>query len=332
MRIEPDNHAHVESPKVSYIVASYNHEAYIGDTLRSILAQTTSELEVIVVDDGSTDGTVGVAEAIAGKDGRLKVQVQEHQGVVEARNRGMTLARGEYVSLVDSDDLLPAERTLWMVEALDAHPEAALVYGDAWIIDESGRRLGRFFENYPPVGGDFSAELFATYCFVHAGSVMFRRSAFLQSGPFWGPGPNMDYLKWIELGLLGEVVCLRDKQLSCWRWHEKNASMPEGARRAAMYEKLREGLQELATRHTELARRIGDRRLRRRYSRCHFMGAFYAGLMNSWSDAREHFAKAYRFHPSVLNLAAWISALPGLNLLASPLYRLAHRAKLKVRP
>jgi glycosyltransferase involved in cell wall biosynthesis len=312
-------------PKISYIVASYNHEEYVGDLLQSVLTQTFTDLELIVVDDGSSDNTAQIACEIASADPRIRVYTQANMGVVRARNRGIRQSLGEYVSVIDSDDLLPPERTKWMVEALDANPQASLVYGDAWITDRNGNRLGRFFEIYPPVPGDFSVELFSNYCFVPAVSVMFRRSAFDKSGPFWGPGPNTDYLKWIELGLLGEAICLFDKQLGYWRLHGKNASTPPAAERVQQYEDLRKALQHLAHRHPELARRIGEKRLQWRYGRCHFMGAFYAGLERSWTHARPHFAMAYSFDPSLLYAAAWVSTLPAVNVISTPFYRLAAR-------
>jgi glycosyltransferase involved in cell wall biosynthesis len=317
----------MSQPKVSYVVASYNHEEFVGDLLRSILAQTFTDLELVVVDDGSSDRTAQIAREIASTDPRVRVYGQENVGVVKARNRGVMQSHGEYVSVVDSDDLLPSERTRWQVEALDAAPSASLVYGDAWIIDRSGNQIRRRFQVYPPVPGDFSVELFANYCFVPAVTVMFRRSAFDESGPFWGPGPSTDYLKWIELGLFGEAVCLSGKQLGCWRLHGNNVSAGSARERIRQYEDLRKALQCLVQQYPELGRRIGEHRLRWRYGRCHFMGAFYAGLEHSWTLARTHFRAAYHFNPSFLNASAWFSTFPGVNLISSPFYGLTRRVR-----
>ena len=314
-------------PKVSFVVASYNHEEFVGDLLRSILAQTVDDLELIVIDDGSSDGTAQIARDIASSDARVQVHVQENRGVIGARNRGVLLSRGQYVSVVDSDDLLPMERTKWQVEALDADPNASLVYGDAWIIDRNGNRINRFFEVYPPVPGDLAVELFSNYCFVPAVSVMFRRVAFDRSGPFWGPGPNTDYLKWIELGLFGEAICLSSRQLGCWRLHGDNVSTVPAGGRVRQYEELREALQCLVQRYPDLGRQIGERRLCRRFGRCHFMGAFYAGSEHAWDHARIHFGNAYRFDPSLVNAVAWVSTLPAINLVSGPFYKLVRRAR-----
>ena len=314
-------------PRVSYVVASYNHEQYVEAFLHSVLTQSYDDLEVIVVDDGSSDRTLDLARKIASGDRRLHVHWQENQGALHARSRGIALSRGDYVSIVDSDDLMPPERTRWMVEALDRNARAVLVYGDAWLIDKAGLPLRRFFDTNPPRAGDFSVELFCHYCFVPGTSVMVRRAALLESGPFWGPVAHADYLKWIELGLCGDVICLRDKPLSCWRLHGANMSDTPLANRAATYQDLRESLQLVAERQPDLARRIGVKRLASTYARCHFSGAFYAGLGQSWGQARAHFASAYHFAPTVVNAAGWISALPLVNLVSRHGYRAVVRAR-----
>jgi glycosyltransferase involved in cell wall biosynthesis len=314
-------------PKASYIVASYNHEAYIRELLESILNQTFPDFEAVVVDDGSSDGTLRIAQEVASTDARMTVYAQANHGIVNARNRGVLCSHGEYVSIVDSDDLLPLDRTRLQVDALDANSGAVLVYGDAWLIDRHGGRIRRYFEIYPPVKGDFSTEMFANYGFVPAISVMFRRPAFDKAGPFWGPDWSTDYLKWIELGMLGEVICLREKQLGCWRVHGKNTSRPPAGRHVEMYESLCGSLQTLASRCPELANRVGAARLRQRYANCHFLAAYYAGLGHLWGLSRSQAAKAFAYRPSLLHAAAWASALPVVNAITAPLYPLAARIR-----
>jgi glycosyltransferase involved in cell wall biosynthesis len=318
------------APAVSFVVAAYNHQAYIERLLNSILRQTFADFELIVIDDGSTDSTADVAERTLAGDARARLIRQENRGVIEARNRGVRLARGEFVTIVDSDDLLPDDRAERQVEALRRRPGAALVYGDAWIIDESDRPIARFQEIYPPRAGDFSVELLAAYCFTPAISVMFRRSAWERSGPFWGPPANTDHLKWIELGLFGEAILMPDPPLGCWRRHGGNVSRPDPRGRLELYRQLREGLRELVRRHPELGARVGERRLKRRYGRCSFMGGFYAGLAGEWRLAREAFAEAWGVDRSPVNAAAWASTLPVARAVAAPFYRLTARRKLKV--
>ena len=94
----------MEQIKVSLLVPAFNTEDYVSDCLRSLVSQTLREIEVIVVDDGSTDGTGRIADQYAASDSRVRVFHQTHQGVSQSRNTCLALARGQYVGFVDSDD------------------------------------------------------------------------------------------------------------------------------------------------------------------------------------------------------------------------------------
>ena len=297
-------------------------------TLRALVEQLLPLCpDVIVVDDGSTDGTFETWQELSGRDARFRLHRQPNAGVVAARNRGVELARAPLVTIVDSDDVLPRSRTARLVEALGQHPEATMAWGDAWLVDERGRPTGRFHAAYPPPasGADFAATLCATWCFVPAQSVMFRREAWLRSGPFWGPAANTDYLKWIELGLLGPTIRVAGAPLGAWRQHAANQSAPDLARRVAQYHALAEGLEQLARRHPALARRVGRGGVAARRARCHFMAGFYAGHAGDWRIARAEFARALALAPTLVHRAAWASTLPVAASLAAPLYAIAAR-------
>lgn len=105
----------MNNPIVSFIVPSYNFGAHITECVDSILAQTVSEIEVIVVNDGSTDNTKEILEALAQKDARVRPINKENEGVSKARNTGLLAANGEYIAFVDSDDYLAPEYADYMV-------------------------------------------------------------------------------------------------------------------------------------------------------------------------------------------------------------------------
>ena len=92
--------------KISIIIPAYNSGKYIGDCLASVLSQTYSNLEVIIIDDGSTDDTLSLIKKLAANDNRIKYVSQNNSGVSAARNRGLSIASGDYVSFLDSDDSL----------------------------------------------------------------------------------------------------------------------------------------------------------------------------------------------------------------------------------
>ena len=91
---------------VSIIMPAYNSERYIEEAIKSVICQTYKEWELFVIDDGSTDSTAALVEAVALKDSRVKlVRLKFNQGVAAARNKGLELAKGRYIAFLDSDDL-----------------------------------------------------------------------------------------------------------------------------------------------------------------------------------------------------------------------------------
>lgn len=112
-------------PKISVIIPCYNCEKYVAKCLDSVLAQTFEDWEAIVVNDGSTDGSVEILNRYAAKDSRIKIVAQENQGLSMARNNGFKFAQGNYVSFLDSDDFID-ENFL-----LDLHNQAVKEQADA---------------------------------------------------------------------------------------------------------------------------------------------------------------------------------------------------------
>ena len=119
-------------PKVSVIVPSYNLEKYLGETLQSVVNQTFTDWECIVVENASTDGSLALAQGFAAKDARFKLlPLPENQGVAGARNRGIGMAAGEYLLFLDADDLIAPHYMADAVAALEADPSLTVVYGKA---------------------------------------------------------------------------------------------------------------------------------------------------------------------------------------------------------
>lgn len=123
-------------PRVSVIIPTFNATCTIAKAVESVLAQTFRDLEIIVVDDGSTDDTAAIAAAY--RD-RIIYIYQENQERAAARNRGLAEASGEYVAFLDADDLWAPAKLERQVAVLDAHPEVLVVYSQATVIDGAGR-------------------------------------------------------------------------------------------------------------------------------------------------------------------------------------------------
>ena len=125
--------------KISIIIPAYNAQKYIKQTIQSVLQQTYTDWELIIINDGSTDGTL--EEVSNFSDSRLKIFNFPNAGVAISRNRGMSQASGEYIAFLDADDLWTSDKLISQLSALQANPEAAVAYSWVDYIDESGKFL-----------------------------------------------------------------------------------------------------------------------------------------------------------------------------------------------
>jgi glycosyltransferase involved in cell wall biosynthesis len=167
---------------ISVIMPAYNTAAYIGEAIDSVLRQTTRDWEVIVVDDGSTDGTAEVVESAA--ESRVRLIRQAHAGVSAARNRGAAAARGEYFLFLDSDDRLRPDALERLAGQLAARPDGGMAYGELATISDDGRlRHG----GRPVFGPRPSGRILSTLLaggFMVTGMALLRAEGFRRSGGF----------------------------------------------------------------------------------------------------------------------------------------------------
>ena len=127
-------------PKISVIIPSYNHAAYIGHAMESVFDQSLTDFELIVVDDGSTDNSLDILSSFSNL--RLKILTQSNQGAHAAINRGLRAATGEYLAILNSDDQYHPFRLAKMLEVLKADSQVGLVGSYIEIIDNDGKALG----------------------------------------------------------------------------------------------------------------------------------------------------------------------------------------------
>ena len=128
-----------DRPRFSVLMPVFNSAATVAASIASMRLQTVSDWELIVVDDGSTDDSVTVVSRTS--DDRTRVLRQANSGVSAARNAGIRAARGRYIVLLDSDDLVLPGYLEAMGRALDLDPDAALVYTDGWVLDDKSKRI-----------------------------------------------------------------------------------------------------------------------------------------------------------------------------------------------
>jgi len=167
-------------PRVSVIVPAHNAEQTIVETICSVQAQTFSDFELIVIDDGSTDRTRERLEAAG--DSRLRILSYENAGACSARNRGIARATGEYLAFLDADDRWTPDKLQHQVAALQARAAAGVAYSWTRFVDQNGRDLYEqrplFFE------GDVYRELLVANFTCSGSNVLVRRQAIEATGGF----------------------------------------------------------------------------------------------------------------------------------------------------
>ncbi|MGA2069769.1 MAG: glycosyltransferase family 2 protein [Sedimentisphaerales bacterium] len=159
---------------VSIIIPTYNRSQLVKESIDSLLAQTYNDLEILVVDDGSTDDTQQTVTGIAQKDNRVKYYLRPHLGTCAARNFGLEQSKGEFVGFFDHDDLWPANYIEIMVKSLQAMPDFGVAYSK---IMKFGDECGEYGASGNWVSGFVTSYFFTAKLAILPSSAIFRRSA-----------------------------------------------------------------------------------------------------------------------------------------------------------
>lgn len=210
-------------PKISVIMAVYNGADYLQTSIESIVQQTYSNFEFIIIDDASIDNTWSILEEYARIDSRIVlVKNTSNNGLTKSLNAGLRIARGEYIARQDADDISTPDRFLKQVQVLDADIDTILVSGNFDIIDENGEQLQQERREVAPVLVAWY-QLFYNYLTPHS-LVMFRREPALKIGGYQESYKYaQDYELWLRLLDLGKALILPDTLLQL-RVHKTNIS------------------------------------------------------------------------------------------------------------
>jgi len=266
------------SPRVSIVIPTFNREELLARTIDSVLLQTTSSWELVIFDDGSTDGTAALGLRCASNDSRIRYLTGANGGVAMARNRGLaaTDTRAPYIILLDHDDLLTPDALACLVEALDAHPAWIAAHGLARCVDDRDQQPpGDMLESWmrerqalvdnklvrvrPEDPTSFSAVVVENWI-VTPGTMMMRREALGRVGGFdpeTSPADDWDLV--VRLSRIGQIGFV-DKVVLFWRRHEGALSASGNWRRA--YFRVRDKIVTDPT-NTPLQARVGRAAYRR---------------------------------------------------------------------
>ena len=223
-------------PRVSVVVPNYNNACFIGETIESVIRQTYTDWELMVVDDGSTDESWEVVERFIerhpDRNISLVVHPQGPSGTPTPINIGIRHMRGEYFAWLSSDDVFEPEKLEAQVRLLDECPEVGLVHSSYIAIDAKGDTIGEF---HPPI--NFETDVFTALLdgnFINGNTVLIRREVLEDVGPFLETDPEFpemwraaEYYYWLQIALRYSIVSI-DRLLHRSRRHGGNEEFNSG--------------------------------------------------------------------------------------------------------
>lgn len=204
--------------RISVILPVYNGAAYVAETIRSILAQTERDFELLVINDGSTDHSEGII--LSFQDSRIRYISQSNQGLIAVLNRGIIEAKGKYTARIDADDICLPERFAKQSAWLDERPGTSLAGCFTTFIDARGNETGSWpadRENY--TAAQIRHALPFVNCITHPG-IMARTEVLRQYGYDTGQRNVEDYDLWLRLQADGHVMEKVPEVLLLYRVHE----------------------------------------------------------------------------------------------------------------
>jgi alpha-1,3-rhamnosyltransferase len=217
----------MNTPKVSVLVSAYKHERYVEACVRSVLAQTYDNIELIVLDDGSPDGTAAVLQRLhdqAGVDGKpFTFIAKKNSGLSDTLNQALALATGKYICQFGSDDIMLPDKTAKQVAFMEANPDVAVCGGNALNIDSNGAIINKR-QKFPPQREISFENLFAnTGPGIVASTCMIRKDVLDREGG-WNPAiPLEDMYLWFKLTSRGYRMVGLNDVLMYYRKHASNS-------------------------------------------------------------------------------------------------------------
>lgn len=235
------------NPLVSVVMPVWNGEAYLAEAVESVLAQTFKDLELIVVDDGSTDRTPELLNSY--RDPRLRVSRLEHAGIVKALNHGLALSRGDWIARQDADDISSPRRLEAQWNALDRNPGAVLCHTAVHFI---GHGAGQVGQARLPRSRSFTALRLCFQCPIAHSTVMFRKETALAAGGYRETERHAeDFGLWGRMLSHGKFIALPERLLQ-FRIHPMSVSKQNQTLQARLAAAI-------ATKHCKIFMRLGDK-------------------------------------------------------------------------
>ena len=226
------------NPAISVVLPVYNAEAYVREAVESILAQTFTDFELIIINDGSTDDSGAILRELAARDTRIVLVERPNDGLVSALNDGLEMARAELIARMDADDVSMPERFALQHARMVQEPELAVLGSFIRVMDKAGNtiRLSEY-----PLTPKAAARCLERGCPVAHPAVMMRRGAVLKAGGYRKVfSPAEDYDLWLRMSDLGYAIANLPQPLLNYREHGANVSKVhwEAQRRSTILARL----------------------------------------------------------------------------------------------
>lgn len=234
-----------EQPLVSVVLGTYNGEAFLEEQLRSVLAQTYTPLEIIAIDDGSSDGTVRILREYAQKDPRIRVVINDHNlGFIRNFEKGCSLSSGKWIAVCDQDDYWFPEKIAKMVSAIGDRP---MIYCDSELCGADLRPTGKKVSDIVPYKSFNDCRQLCVFSRMYGHATLITRELFDKASPFIEEMPHDGWLAF-HATLYGGVAYLPEA-LVRYRQHAGNVYGVVGGK-----SKKRDRLRPAERRRRELAR------------------------------------------------------------------------------
>jgi len=192
-------------PEITVLMPAYNAAEYISGAITSVLNQTFTNFELLIINDGSTDATRQIIESFS--DTRIVLINQPNKGISHALNTGLRLARSAYIARFDADDICHKERLQKQLDFLLSHPQYIITGSDAEYISESGNHLC-FFKCRGHSHEEIIGDIYSCCPFTHS-AVMYKKEVVIQCGGYSIHAHTFeDYLLWIQLAQYGKLYNL----------------------------------------------------------------------------------------------------------------------------
>jgi len=279
---------------ISVIIPTYNSKKYIGEAINSVLCQTCTDYEIIVIDDGSTDNT---KEIIENNFPQVRYYYLPHRGASRARNYGIQRARGEYIAFLDADDLWLAEKLQKQIGVFNADQELMLVFTEHRFFDSNGIREATFSKKERLMTGDVVKNIFL-YSHVALPTVMVRKNVFQEIGYF------EEYLNvaeddnlWIRIALKFRIHLLDEVLVHCRMTEDSLSRTTSGLVTGVL-----KNVELIEKKYPELRKRLGPVNIRRKKSYVYSDYGYFYFSNGDYAMSRRYYFKSIKHYFNISSL------------------------------